>query len=99
MKSYSRIGVCFLHNGQATFCHPLWPWLADQNMVALMLAGKMNVSSFRSRTVYSDAGSTSKRRISACGVEERTAAAVRNVARKEVLKKSGRLCGRPERLA
>lgn len=29
------------HNRPATFGHPLWSWLADQKMVALMLAGKM----------------------------------------------------------
>lgn len=30
------------HNRPATFGHPLWSWLADQKMVALMLAGKMD---------------------------------------------------------
>lgn len=30
------------HNRPASFEHPLWSWLADQRMVALMLAGKMN---------------------------------------------------------
>jgi hypothetical protein len=29
-------------NRPATFEHPLWSWWADQKMVALMLAGKMN---------------------------------------------------------
>ncbi len=29
------------HNRPATFEHPLWSWLADQKMVALILAGKM----------------------------------------------------------
>jgi len=29
------------HNRPATFAHPLWSWLADQKMVALMLAGRM----------------------------------------------------------
>jgi hypothetical protein len=29
------------HNRPATFGHPLWSWLADQKMVALVLAGKM----------------------------------------------------------
>jgi hypothetical protein len=29
------------HNRPATFGHPFWSWLADQKMVALMLAGKM----------------------------------------------------------
>jgi hypothetical protein len=30
------------HNRPASFQHPLWSWRADQRMVALMLAGKMN---------------------------------------------------------
>ncbi len=30
------------HNRPATFGHPLWSWLADQKMVAFMLAGKMS---------------------------------------------------------
>jgi hypothetical protein len=30
------------HNRPATFGHPLWSWLADQKMVALVLAGKMS---------------------------------------------------------
>ena len=30
------------HNKPATFGHPLWSWWADQRMVALMLAGKMD---------------------------------------------------------
>ncbi len=30
------------HNRPATFGHPLWSWLADQKMVGLMLAGKMD---------------------------------------------------------
>ena len=30
------------HNRPATFDHPLWSWLADQKMVALMLAGRMS---------------------------------------------------------
>ena len=30
------------HNRPASFGHPLWSWWADQRMVALMLAGKMN---------------------------------------------------------
>ena len=29
------------HNRPATFGHPLWSWLADQKMVALMFVGKM----------------------------------------------------------
>lgn len=30
------------HNRPATFGHPLWSWLADQKMVAMILAGKMD---------------------------------------------------------
>lgn len=30
------------HNRPATFGHPLWSWVADQKMVGLMLAGKMD---------------------------------------------------------
>jgi hypothetical protein len=29
------------HNRPPTFGHPLWSWLADQKMVALMLVGRM----------------------------------------------------------
>jgi hypothetical protein len=29
------------HNRPAAFGHPLWSWLADQKMVALVLVGKM----------------------------------------------------------
>jgi hypothetical protein len=29
------------HNRPATFGHPLWSWLADQKMVAMVLTGKM----------------------------------------------------------
>jgi hypothetical protein len=29
------------HNRPATFGHPWWSWLADQKMVAMVLAGKM----------------------------------------------------------
>lgn len=30
------------HNRPATFGHPLWSWRADQKMVGLVLAGKMD---------------------------------------------------------
>lgn len=30
------------HNRPATFGHPLWSWLADQKMVAMVLVGKMD---------------------------------------------------------
>ncbi len=30
------------HNRPATFGYPLWSWLADQKMVAMVLVGKMN---------------------------------------------------------
>jgi hypothetical protein len=30
------------HNRPASFGHPLWSWLADQKMVAMVLAGQMN---------------------------------------------------------
>lgn len=30
------------HNRPATFEHPLWSWVADQKMVALMLTGKID---------------------------------------------------------
>jgi hypothetical protein len=30
------------HNRPATFGHPLWSWLADQKMVAMVLAGRMS---------------------------------------------------------
>jgi hypothetical protein len=30
------------HNKPATFEHPLWSWLADQKMVGMMLAGRMD---------------------------------------------------------
>lgn len=29
------------HNKPATFGHPLWSWLADQKMVAMILTGRM----------------------------------------------------------
>ena len=34
------------HNRPATFGHPLWSWLADQKMVAMVLAGKMEAGSW-----------------------------------------------------
>lgn len=37
------------HNRPATFEHPLFSWWADQKMVALMLAGKMNAEVRRCR--------------------------------------------------
>ena len=30
------------HNRPASFDHPLWSWLADQKMVALVLTGRMS---------------------------------------------------------
>jgi hypothetical protein len=30
------------HNRPASFGHPLWSWLADQKMVAMVLTGRMN---------------------------------------------------------
>lgn len=30
------------HNRPASFGHPLWSWLADQKMVAMVIAGKMS---------------------------------------------------------
>jgi len=30
------------HNRPASFAHPLWSWLADQKMVAMVLAGRMD---------------------------------------------------------
>lgn len=38
------------HNRPATFEHPLWSLWADQKMVALMLAGKMNDEVIRCAT-------------------------------------------------
>jgi hypothetical protein len=35
-------GICVEHNRPASFDHPLWSWLADQKMVALVLTGRMN---------------------------------------------------------
>lgn len=37
------------HNRPATFGHPLWSWLADQKMVAMVLAGKMGGEVDRAR--------------------------------------------------
>ena len=39
------------HNRPATFEHPLWSWWADQKMVALMLAGKMEDEVRRCRAI------------------------------------------------
>jgi len=33
---------CVEHNRPASFGHPLWSWLADQKMVAMVLTGQMN---------------------------------------------------------
>jgi hypothetical protein len=45
------------HNRPATFGHPLWSWLADQKMVAMVLAGKMEAEVQRFASVER-AGST-----------------------------------------
>jgi hypothetical protein len=45
------------HNRPATFGHPLWSWLADQKMVAMVLAGKMEAEVQRCASVEG-AGST-----------------------------------------
>ena len=45
------------HNRPATFGHPLWSWLADQKMVAMMLAGKMNQEVQRCAALESSAAS------------------------------------------
>ena len=37
------------HNRPATFKHPLWSFMADYKMVALMLAGRMNEEVARAR--------------------------------------------------
>jgi hypothetical protein len=39
------------HNRPATFGHPLWSWLADQRMVAMVLAGRMGREVERCSTV------------------------------------------------
>jgi hypothetical protein len=38
------------HNRPATFKHPLWSFIADYKMVALMLAGRMNDEVARARS-------------------------------------------------
>jgi len=43
------------HNRPATFGHPLWSWLADQKMVAMVLAGKMNAEVERCAAASADA--------------------------------------------
>ena len=45
------------HNRPATFGHPFWSWLADQKMVAMVLAGKMAAEVQRCTSVER-AGST-----------------------------------------
>jgi len=35
------------HNRPATFEHPLWSWLADQKMMALMITGRMGAEMLR----------------------------------------------------
>lgn len=45
------IGHFFVeHNRPATFKHPLWSFMADYKMVALMLAGRMNAEVERTRS-------------------------------------------------
>ena len=54
------------HNRPATFGHPLWSWLADQRMVALVVSGKSAamrgdrkirvVRDFRSQASHRDVG-------------------------------------------
>jgi hypothetical protein len=39
------------HNRPATFGHPLWSWLADQKMVAMVLTGKMEAEVQRCASV------------------------------------------------
>ena len=43
------------HNRPATFGHPLWSWLADQKMVAMVLAGKMEAEVRRCSAIESAA--------------------------------------------
>ena len=45
------------HNRPATFGHPGWSWLADQKMVAMVLAGKMSQEVQRCAALKSDATS------------------------------------------
>ena len=46
------IGHFFVeHNRPATFKHPLWSFMADYKMVALMLAGRMSAEVERARAV------------------------------------------------
>jgi len=46
------------HNRPATFGHPLWSWLADQKMVAMVLAGKMGGEVKRCMANQSNAATT-----------------------------------------
>jgi hypothetical protein len=46
------------HNRPATFGHPLWSWLADQKMVAMVLAGKMEAEVERCAAVESARSAT-----------------------------------------
>jgi hypothetical protein len=39
------------HNRPATFGHPLWSWMADQKMVAMVLTGKMDAEVQRCASV------------------------------------------------
>jgi hypothetical protein len=43
------------HNRPATFGHPLWSWLADQRMVALVVTGKMEAEVRRCEGIESRA--------------------------------------------
>jgi hypothetical protein len=45
------------HNRPATFGHPLWSWLADQKMVAMVLAGKMSREVLRCAAIESGSAS------------------------------------------
>jgi len=45
------IGHFFVeHNRPATFEHPLWSWWADQKMVGMMMAGRMNGEVMKQRS-------------------------------------------------